>query len=155
MEELAAAEFHHADTQKLKGALIDAFAHHSAADVGQSSARDAAERAELVAELGRRGLAALLERIERSITTPAVWAARPDAAADDVFLTWKQLVALHRQSHSLTRELKDAESALALDNSEANNTRLLDVKARLSTPEGTEALVEGFGASSGRPVRTF
>src|SRR5580692_2442283 len=51
MEELAAAEFHHADTQKLKGALIDAFAHHSAADVGQSSARDAAERAELVAEL--------------------------------------------------------------------------------------------------------
>jgi DNA primase len=155
MEELAAAEFHHADTQKLKGALIDAFAHHTAADVGQSSARDAAERAELVAELGRRGLAALLERIERSITTPAVWAARPDAAADDVFLTWKQLVALHRQSHSLTRELKDAESALALDNSEANNTRLLDVKARLSTPEGTEALVEGFGASSGRPVRTF
>jgi DNA primase len=155
MEELAAAEFHHADTQKLKGALIDAFAHLSAADSGQSSARDAAERAELVAELGRRGLGALLERIERSITTPAVWAARPDAAADDVFLTWKQLVALHRQSHSLTRELKDAESALALDNSEANNTRLLDVKARLSTPEGTEALVEGFGASSGRPVRTF
>jgi DNA primase len=155
MEELAAAEFHHADTQKLKGALIDAFAHHTAADFGQSSAKDAAERAELVAELGRRGLGALLERIERSITTPAVWAARPDAAADDVFLTWKQLVALHRQSHSLTRELKDAESALALDNSEANNTRLLDVKARLSTPEGTEALVEGFGASSGRPVRTF
>jgi len=28
LEELAAAEFRHVDTQKLKGALIDVFAHH-------------------------------------------------------------------------------------------------------------------------------
>jgi DNA primase len=100
-------------------------------------------------------LGALLVRVERYITTSSVWGVRPEAAADDVFRTWKQLVALHRQSHSLLRELKDAESALGLDNSEANNTRLLDVKARLSTPDGTEALIEDFGASSGRPVRTF
>jgi len=84
-----------------------------------------------------------------------VAAVGPEAAAEDVLLTWKQLVALHRQWHSLTRELKDAELALGSDNSEANYTRLLDVKARLSTLDGTEALVEGFGASSGRPVRTF
>ncbi len=32
MEELADAEFRHADTQKLKGALIDVFAHHSAGE---------------------------------------------------------------------------------------------------------------------------
>jgi DNA primase len=151
MEELAEAEFRHADTQKLKSALIDAFAHHSAAAFGSG----AAERAELVAELERRGFGALLIRIERSITTLSVWGARAEAAADDVLLTWKQLVALHRQSHSLTRELKDAELAFGLDNSEANYTRLLDVKARLSTLDGTEALVEGFGTSSGRPVRTF
>jgi DNA primase len=84
-----------------------------------------------------------------------VWAARPEAAADDVLATWKQLVTLHRQWHSLTRELKDAELALGSDNSEANYARLLDVKARLSTLDGTEALIEGFGASSGRPVRSF
>jgi DNA primase len=155
MEELAEAEFLHADTQKLKSVLIDAFAHHSAADFGQSSASDAAERAELVADLDRRGLGALLARIEHSITTLSVWGVRPEAAAEDVFFTWKQLVALHRQWHSLPRERKDAELALGLDNSEANYTRLLDVKARLASPDGTEALVEGFGASSGRPVRTF
>ena len=84
-----------------------------------------------------------------------MWGAQPQAARDDVLLTWKQLVALHRQWHSLTRELKDAETALGQDNSEANYTRLLDVKARLSSLEGTEALIEGFGASSGRKSRSM
>jgi len=156
MEELAAAEFRHADTQKLKAALIDVFAHHSAAGFAEdASSGSEAGRAELVAALSGAGFAGLLERIERSITTPAVWGARPQAAAADVLLTWKQLVALHRQWHSLTRELKDAEFALGQDNSEANYTRLRDVKSRLSMLEGTEALVEGFGASSGRPGRSL
>ena len=81
--------------------------------------------------------------------------ARPQAARDDVLLTWKQLVALHRQWHSLTRELRDAETALGQDNTEANYARLRDVKTRLATLEGTEALIEGFGASSGRPARSL
>jgi len=154
MEELAEAEFRHADTQKLKSALIDVFAHHSAGEFREDSGRASeADRAELVAELDRLGFGALLGRIERSITTLSVWGAQPQAARDDVLLTWKQLVALHRQWHSLTRELKDAETALGQDNSEANYTRLLDVKARLSSLDGTEALIEGFGASSGRPAR--
>ena len=110
-----------------------------------------AERAALAAELAKRGFTDLLERIERSITTPSVWGARPNAAEADVLSTWKQLVALHRQWHSLTRELKDAETALGADNTEANYARLRDVKTRLSSLDGTEALIEGFGASSGRP----
>src|ERR1700733_3623773 len=156
MEELAEAEFRHADTQKLKSALIDVFVHHSAGDFRQDSGTASeADRTELVAELDRLGFGALLGRIERSITTLSVWGAQPQPARDDVFLTWKQLVALHRQWHSLTRELKDAETALGQDNSEANYTRLLDVKARLSSLDGTEALIEGFGASSGRPARAL
>jgi DNA primase len=83
-----------------------------------------------------------------------VWGARPGAAAADVLLTWKQLVALHTQWHSLIRELKDAEMALGQDNSETNYARLCDVKARLSSLDGTEALVEGFGALSGRSSRS-
>jgi DNA primase len=156
MEELAEAEFRHADTQKLKSALIDVFAHHSAGDFRQDSGTASeTDRVELVAELHHRGFADLLARIARTITTPSVWGARPQAAADDVLLTWKQLVALHRQWHSLTRELKDAETALGHDNTEANYTRLLDVKARLSTIDGTEALIEGFGAASGRVARSL
>ncbi len=152
LEELAAAEFRHADSQKLKGALIDVFAHHFADNFASDGE---AERAALAAELGRRGFAELLVRIERSITTASVWGAQPEAAADDVLLTWKQLVALHRQWHSLTRELRDAELALGQDNTEANYARLCDVKARLSEVDGTEALIEGFGASSGRTSRSL
>ncbi len=155
LEELAAAEFRHPDTQKLKGALIDAFAHGAENFAQNSEQTSDGERAELAAELARRGFANLLSRIERTITTPSVWAARPGAASADVLLTWKQLVALHTQWHSLTRELKDAEMALGQDNSEANYARLCDVKARLSKLDGTEALVEGFGASSGRTPRSL
>ena len=46
-------------------------------------------------------------------------------------MTWNQLVALHRQWHSLIKELKDAEQALGQDSTEANYSWLQDVKARL------------------------
>ena len=144
LEELSQLEFHHADAERVKSALIDIAAHAAAADA-------AAVRAELEA----RGLAEAMARIDASITTASVWGARPDAAPDDVLVTWQQLVALHRQWHSLTKELKDAEQALGQDTSEANYLRLRDVKVRLSQMEGTEALIEGFGASSGRGVRSL
>ena len=102
------------------------------------------------AELAARGLSETLERVIAAVTTASVWGVRPDAAPDDVLVTWQQLVALHRQWHSLLKELKDAELALGQDASEANYLRLRDVKDRLSRMDGTEALIEGFGASSGR-----
>jgi DNA primase len=55
--------------------------------------------------------------------------------------TWKQLLALHRQWHSLTRELKEAELALGQENTETNYARLRDIKARFSALDGIEALI--------------
>jgi DNA primase len=144
MEDLAAIDFRHAEAGKAKGAMIDVFA-----DAG------AGERERMREELTSRGFADLLGRIARAITTASVWGVQPEAAADDVVMTFRQLVALHRQWHSLLRELKDAEIALGQDNSEANFTWLQDVKARLAAIEGTEALIEGFGAASGRPARSL
>jgi DNA primase len=144
LETLEGTEFRHPDAEKVKAALIDIAAHHGAAD-GEA----------VRGELSRRGIAELVERIERAITVPSVWGARPDAAPADVVMTWNQLFALHRQWHSLIKELKDAEQALGRDTTEANYTWLQDVKARLSVIEGTEALVEGFGASSGRGATGF
>jgi len=163
LEELAEIEFRHADAKKLKTALIDVVAHFFGHEGTQSAGVSAqafgrggqVDREELVAEIGRRGFADMLARIERSITTPSVWGARSEAAAADVLLTWRQLLALHRQWHSLIRELKEAELALGLDNSEANYARLRDVKAQLATLDGTEALIEGFGAPSGRAARSL
>jgi DNA primase len=50
--------------------------------------------------------------------------------------------------------LKDAEFALGEAASEANLAWLRDVKARMTEVDGTEALIEGFGESSGRFQRS-
>lgn len=145
LEEVAALEVGHAEVNKIRAAIIAAFAndhHHSP---------DPEEQAEKMrADLEAAGFTDVLQRVDKAVTTMAVWAARPGAAREDVLSTWHQLVALHRQWHSLFRELKDAEFALGDDPSEANMTWLRDVKARMAEVDGMEALIEGFGELSGR-----
>ncbi|AWL99395.1 DNA primase [Bradyrhizobium amphicarpaeae] len=145
LEEVAALELAHPEAHKLRAGIIAAFAndhHHSP---------DPTEQAEKMrSDIEKGGFSQLLQRVESGITTQAVWGAREGAARDDVLATWHQLVALHRQYHSLLRELKDAELALGEDPSEANMAWLRDVKARLAEVDGTEALIEGFGELSGR-----
>jgi DNA primase len=80
---------------------------------------------------------------------------RPEAARDDVIAWWHQIVSLHRRKRTLSRELKEAERALGADPTEANFAKLMDVKERLAVLDGTEALIDGFGALSGRPARTM
>jgi DNA primase len=144
LEEFAAIDFSPTEAAKLKGEVIDIFAHGGAPD-----------GAAMIAELERRGLAQAVARVHKAITAPSVWGARPEAAPDDALTTWKQLVALHRQWHSLIKELRDAEAALGQDPTEANYSWLQDVKARLGLLDGTEALIDGFGVSSGRPVQSL
>jgi len=149
LEQIAALELAHPEAHRLRAAIIAAFAndHHHSDDAVEQSGR-------LRADLEAMGLTEQLQRIERSITTKDVWGAQPGAAAEDVLSTWQQLVALHRQWHSLLRELKDAELALGEEPSDANFAWLRDVKARLAEVDGIEALIEGFGASSGRLQRS-
>jgi DNA primase len=144
LEDISSTEFRHPDAEKLKLALVDIAAQDGGVD-------GSAMREELV----RRGHAAEIARAEKAITTVSVWGARSDAGPEDVLSTWKQLIALHRQAHSLLRELRDAEQALGRETTEANYSWLQDVKARLSVIDGTEALIEGFGAASGRAAQTL
>ena len=129
----------------MMSAIIAAFAHdhHHSPDPEQLAEK-------MRADLERSGFTELLQRVERAITTGAVWAALAGAAREDVLSTWHQLVALHRQWHSLLRELKDAELALGDEPSDANLGWLKDVKARMAQVDGIEALIEGFGQLSGR-----
>jgi DNA primase len=149
LEEVAALEMAHPEAHKLRAGIIAAFAH----DHHHSSDPD--EQAEKMrSDLETGGFTQLLQRVDKSVTTQAVWAVRPGAARDDVLATWHQLVALHRQWHSLLRELKDAELALGEEPSEANLAWLRDVKARMGEVDGMEALIEGFGELSGRFQKT-
>ena len=95
--------------------------------------------------------------------------ARPEAGPDDVLMTWNQLIALHRQGHSLLRELKDAEQALGR---ETDRGQLLlvagregpvvgprrhrspdrGVRRRLG-PHGTDLVSGGKSAGAGRAGR--
>jgi DNA primase len=106
------------------------------------------------ADLAKGGFTPILQRLERAITTGAVWAARPGAARDDVLATWQQLVVLHQKTHALLRERKEAELALGDEASEANLAWLKDVSARLESLDGTEAQIDGFGELSGRFQRS-
>ncbi len=149
LEEMAALEFAHPDAHRLRAGIIAAFAndHHHNSEPSEQSEK-------MRADLASGGFSQILQRVNGTITTQAVWGARSGAAREDVLSTWRQLVSLHRQWHSLLRELKDAELALGEDASEANLAWLRDVKARLSEMEGTEAIIEGFGESSGRFQRS-
>jgi DNA primase len=145
LEEIAALELAHPEAHRLRAGIIAAWAadHHHSGDPDEQSEK-------LRADLAKGGFPELLQRVERSITTGAVWGAQAGAAVDDVLATWRQLVALHHQWHSLLRELRDAELALGQEATDSNYAWLRDVKTRLAAVEGTEALIEGFGESSGR-----
>jgi DNA primase len=149
LEEVAALELAHGEAHKLRAGIIAAFAndhHHSP---------DPTEQAEKMrADLERAGFSQILQRVERAITTSAVFGAKAGAAREDVLSTWQQLVVLHQKTHALLREKKDAELALGEEPSDANMAWLKDVSLRLESLEGTEAQIEGFGELSGRFQKT-
>jgi len=149
LEEVAALELAHPEAIKLRAGIIAAFTHD------HHHSPEPSEQAEKMrADLAQSGFSQSLQRVGRVITTTSVWGAEIGAAREDVLATWHQLVSLHRQWHSLLRELKDAEAALGEEAGEANLAWLRDVKARLAEVDGTEALIEGFGDASGRFQRS-
>jgi DNA primase len=149
LEDAAALELAHPEAHRLRAAIMAAFAHdhHHSPDPSEQSEK-------MRADLTAAGLSQILQRVERAITTRAVWGAKPGAARKDVLSTWQQLVVLHQKTHALLREKKDAEQALGEEPSDANLAWLKDVSARLESLEGTEAQIEGFGELSGRFQRS-
>ena len=138
LEEVAALELAHPEAIKLRAGIMAAFAHD------HHHSPEPSEQAEKMrADIEARGLTPILQRFERAITTGAVWGSAVGAAREDVLSTWRQLIALHQKTHALLREMKDAERALAEDESETSLAWLKDI-------QGTEALIEGFGELSGR-----
>jgi DNA primase len=143
LDAFAHVEFSSPELGQLRAAVVDAVAH----DEGQG----ASLRDELAA--GRFG--PLLARLETQIEAAGYWPATPQASDTDADGGWVQALTLHQRQRTLHRELKDAEAALALDPSDANFARLVDIQTQLAKSEGTEALIEGFGVSSGRGVKAL
>jgi DNA primase len=141
-EEFAEIEFIHPDADQLRRAILDA-----------ASGEVALDPRTVQESLSARGFDPLMSRVRAAITHGSDWPARAGAGEADVAQWWAHIVTLHRKARTLNRELKDAERALGDDPSEANLAWIRDVQNRLAALEGTEALIEGFGASSGRLTR--
>jgi DNA primase len=148
MDDFTHLEFGNADLDRLRGAVIDIVAHgHD--DDGELDATTLRE------SLAGRGLGGLVERLAGQVATMGYWPAGSAAADRDAEEGWLQALTLHRRQGTLHKELREAEAALAGEASEANLARLVDIQNQLARSEGTEALIEGFGASSGRQARVF
>jgi DNA primase len=144
---------------------VDEFAHVAFDNPEAAALRDAVldlvaadhdlDAAGLRARLADGRFSAIIGRFDAQINACGLWPATAAAADTDAEKGWQQALTLHRRQRTLHKELKDAEAELARSPSEANLARLVDIRNQLASAEGTEALIEGFGASSGRPARVF
>lgn len=130
------------DLRRLHATLLDAMAHDMAND-----------RETVVAAIERAGCRDIWERAVGLIRRTRQWPALEAASLDDAREAFSQALHLHRSARTLHKELKQAESALATDPTDENYRHLIEIQAQFRDVQATEALVEGFGVTSGRGGR--
>lgn len=112
-------------------------------------------RDELITMLTARGFGETLGQMTQSLIRQGIWQSGADISEIDAETGLKHALALHYKSIELNRALKAAQSALDVDWTEEAFERLRDIKNQITTVDGTEALIEGFGSLSGRATRGF
>jgi DNA primase len=117
-------------------------------DAASSSETPDADK--LKQQLEVKGFADVIAQLETQAKGLNEWFLGPAAAADDARTALRQMIALHRKTVTLDRELKAAETAFANTPTEENLNTLTAVREELLSTQGSEAIVQGFGAASGR-----
>ena len=143
-ETLAALDLETAVAQKVLADVLNLVVRHH--DISA---------ADLKSALGVRGHGPTLERMAQTLVRQGVWQMGADSALADAETGLSHALALHNKKVQLNRELKAAEAALGEDPSDETFERLRDIKNQITTVDGTEALIEGFGSLSGRATRSF
>jgi DNA primase len=144
LEALASLELTSPEARKLLAAIIDALTR-----------RHDLSREGLAESLVAQGFAETLSRMTALLLRHGVWQSGAEIAQIDAETGLKHALALHYKAVQLNRELKAAELALGDDPSEETFERLRDIQNQITTVDGTEALIEGFGSLSGRATRSF
>ncbi|MCV3206894.1 DNA primase [Mesorhizobium sp. YC-39] len=130
------------ELRRLHAAILDAMAHDMADD-----------RNAVIATIERAGCGDIWERAVALIKRARQWPALESAGLDDARDAFNQALHLQRSARTLHRELKQAQAALDQDPSDENFRHLLEIQAQFNDVQATEALIEGFGVSSGRAGR--
>jgi DNA primase len=138
-DDFAALDLASAELDSLRTRILDS-----------AASEEGLEPARLRTHLVERGFGPVLERLEDQAKRLNEWFLGPSAAADDARTGLRQMLALHRKTLTLGRELKAAEAAFSRDPSEENLQALVAVRDQLLSAQGSEATVEGFGTLSGR-----
>jgi DNA primase len=141
LDELSRLELTSGELDSLRRQIIDSAA--LAADL---------DGKELRHHLLQQGLGSLLERLEAQAKRLNEWFLGSGAALDDARTGLRQMIALHRKTVTLERELKAAEAHFAAEPTEENLNALNAVRDQLSSHAGAEAQIQGFGSASGRPA---
>jgi DNA primase len=130
------------DLKRLHAAILDAMAHDMAND-----------RHAVIATIERAGCSDIWARSVALIKRARQWPALETAGLDDARDAFNQALHLQRSARTLHRELKQAQAALDADPSDENFRHLVEIQAQFNDVQATEALIEGFGVSSGRAGR--
>jgi DNA primase len=130
------------DLRRLHAAILDAMAHDTADD-----------RHAVVATVERAGCGEIWGRAVDLIRRARQWPALETAALEDARDALNQALHLQRSARTLHKELRAAEAAMDADPSDENFRHLIEIQAQFQDVQATEALIEGFGVSSGRAGR--
>ena len=136
----------HPELRRIHSALLDAMAHGVAH-----------QRAALVGAIASAGLDAAWECAVSLVKKARQWPALEDAAIEDVRESFGQAVALYARARELRTQRVNVEAALAeaVESGEEQSCQHLlgvlnTISMDLASLERLEALVDGFGVSSGR-----
>lgn len=119
--------------------LIDIIASKS----GQTSAQ-------VVSEIEGTKFLETFNLIKQNVRNNYLWVVGATASIDDARQAFEQALNLKRRTGILREELKAAEVALGNDPTDENFAHLLEIQKQIKEAMVQEALIEGFGVSSGR-----
>lgn len=112
---------------------FEANPHHRLRDLILSihSEQNPLDKDTLNKQLNMLGQGSLLTQVEHAITHNSDRNTQPRTSHEDVLIGWRHMLALHRKSVELKRELESAERAFALEQSEENYLRVRDLREQV------------------------
>jgi DNA primase len=143
-DQIESLDLSHSELRALHSAIIDAHAHGNAGD-----------RLGAIETMRAAGLGDAWEKAVGLIRRARMWPALEEAGLDDARDAFAQALHLQLSAGTLHKELRAAEAALATDPTDENLRHFVEIQAQFRDVQTPEALIDGFGVSSGRAARSF